>query len=265
MVNNSYSSFPKKLLYPTDYFPLENPKAQAVYDGFISKLEAHFSMVKEEVNVTATLQQSNVTVVSNQTETANSFMVASQWDSWNEIGKDLATRWNAAYPEAGFPPFDNATRDVYQAAPSLVKGDYDQSIVDKAAFRNHTDKYLLRESSEHCSEGILILNPGTEGYPAYREEYMRFFPGAGALYSANPNPRPWLHPMLLSPMMGAPEISVPIGQVEYESVISHQTEHMPLVIDLVAHAGCDKMLLDFVKALSEKDIIQPVKTGRTAF
>ncbi|KAJ4265115.1 hypothetical protein NW762_005361 [Fusarium torreyae] len=38
-VNKSFELFPQKLLYPTDYFPLEDPGAQKVLDTFIARLK----------------------------------------------------------------------------------------------------------------------------------------------------------------------------------------------------------------------------------
>lgn len=75
----------------------------------------------------------------------------------------------------------------------------------------------------------------------------------------------WLNPLLISPLLDAPAIDIPIGQASYESVISLQTEKVPVVIDLMAYPGCDNMSRALVRSLAEKGIIKTVKTGKNAF
>lgn len=60
-----------------------------------------------------------------------------------------------------------------------------------------------------------------------------------------------------------PEVTFPIGEVSYDSVISNVEEKLPVAIDLLAHRNCDLMLLDLAKALADKGILKEVKTGRT--
>ncbi|KAM5341168.1 hypothetical protein ACJ41O_015277 [Fusarium nematophilum] len=97
----------------------------------------------------------------------------------------------------------------------------------------------------------------------HREEYLNHEKGAGFLYMTDP--KQWLNPLLLSPLLSAPQIGIPIGQVEYESVISLQTEKLPVVMDLMAYPGCGNMLFSLVEKLAEKGIIKTVKTRRAAF
>lgn len=97
----------------------------------------------------------------------------------------------------------------------------------------------------------------------YCGEFLNHKEGAGFLYMTDP--KQWLNPLLLSPLLSTPQIGIPIGQVDYKSVISLQTEKLPIVMDPMAYPGCDNMLLDLVEKLAEKGIIKTVKTGRTAF
>ncbi|KAF6833102.1 amidase [Colletotrichum plurivorum] len=261
--DKTFTSFPKRLLYPVDYLPLANPDAQAVFDSFIEILE-DFGMKKETINVTSTLAESDKPYISDQAETGTLFMTTLMWDSWTQIGKDLVARWNATYPDAGYPPFDNETRSMWAWAQTTAsQEDYDEAIKKKADFRAFAEDAFMRPSDETCSESIMVLESGTGGLPSYREEFLNRAPGAGFLYMTDP--KPWLSPYRLSPLLSAPQIGIPIGQVPYQSVISLQTEYTPVVIDLLAHSGCDGMLLSLVEALAERGLIKTVKTGRTAF
>lgn len=66
-------------------------------------------------------------------------------------------------------------------------------------------------------------------------------------------------------MSGSPEVVLPIGQVPYNSTISNHEEFLPVTIDVLAHRGCDNMLLDLTAALADEGLLKEVKTGSTAF
>ncbi|RSL90959.1 hypothetical protein BHE90_001933 [Fusarium euwallaceae] len=256
-------AFPKKLLYPVDYLPLKNAKAQEVFDSFISTLEKELGMKTEKINVTAILQKSDNPYINTVAMTESLFSTSLIWDSWRDLGKDLVARWNATYPNAGFPPFDLETRNGYINHGTVNQSAYDEVIKHKKEFATFATKEILRPSKKTCSESIMILESGAGGLPSYREEFLNHEEGAGFLYMTDP--KQWLNPLLLSPLLSAPQIGIPIGQVDYKSVISLQTEKLPIVMDLMAYPGCDNMLLDLVEKLAEKGVIKTVKTGRTAF
>lgn len=256
-------ALPKKLLYPVDYLPLKNPKAQKVFDSFISTLEKELDMKTEKINVTAILQKSDNPYINTVAMTESLFSTAVRWDSWQDIGKDLIARWNATYPDVGFPPFDLETRNGYINHGTVNQSAYDEVIRHKEEFATFAKKEILHPSEKTCSDSIMILESGASGLPSYREEFLNHEEGAGFLYMTDP--KEWLNPLLLSPLLSAPQIGIPIGQVDYKSVISLQTEKLPIVMDLMAHPGCDNMLFGLVEKLAEKGLIKTVKTGRTAF
>jgi predicted component of type VI protein secretion system len=66
-------------------------------------------------------------------------------------------------------------------------------------------------------------------------------------------------------MSGSAQIGIPIGQVTYQSFISLQEEYLPINVDIVAAPGCDRMLLELVKHLTELAVAKTVKVGKTAF
>lgn len=69
----------------------------------------------------------------------------------------------------------------------------------------------------------------------------------------------------IAPFAHSPDITVPIGQISYESIISHHEEELAITLSFVAHRGCDFALMDFVKACADAGFCKEVKTGRTAY
>lgn len=56
-----------------------------------------------------------------------------------------------------------------------------------------------------------------------------------------------------------------VGQIPFQSIISGQEEMLPVTVSVVGRRGCDFVLMDLVKALADKGIVQMVKTGRLVF
>lgn len=109
----------------------------------------------------------------------------------------------------------------------------------------------------------MIMDAGTKGLPSYRVVDLNVLPDASSLYIEVP--RPQQVPVRLAPLASAPAISLTIGQSGYRSVISMQKESLPVVIDLMVALGCDRVLLDLVDILHDREMLQSVKTERAAF
>lgn len=110
-------------------------------------------------------------------------------------------------------------------------------------------------SQQERAKEVLILLPISNVAPNYRDTL-----------SPSPEEQSALDELFLSPILGAPDIVVPIGDVPYESRITGQTEHLPVVANLVAAPGKDWELMAAVErimALSGRPTV--VKTGKRMF
>lgn len=131
-------------------------------------------------------------------------------------------------------------------------------------------------------EGILVYDIGSGGLPSYRDPVLNTEENGATVsifavccdlaslkllqsLSATGTLRNVLGTNYLASTSGSPDFAVPIGQVEYYSVVSRQTEQLPVSIQLVAHPGCDKMLIDFIEALADRGLVRKTKTGRSAY
>ncbi|CAG8984104.1 hypothetical protein HYALB_00010605 [Hymenoscyphus albidus] len=77
---------------------------------------------------------------------------------------------------------------------------------------------------------------------------------------------PGLRATYISPILGAPELAVPITELPYESRITGKTEQLPMVVSLMGRPGRDQELLTWtLDALQKSGRPTQVKTGRTAF
>lgn len=264
-VNSSFTGFPTKLVYPLDYFPLNNSAAQNLFEGFMGTLESEFGMIREPFNFTETLNShvSNPQITNLTSFQLNSNRLA-EYISYIEVGQPLAESWEAQFPGAGYPPLDPNPRGAFQRSMNLTDDDYQAAVEIKNEFRDFFLANVLRPNVDTCSDGIMILDMGTGGLPSYREQTLNSRPGATSL-TVTAVGGPLIPSNYLASTSGCPQIGIPVGQVSYDSYISLQEEMIPINVDLVAAPGCDGMLLELVNRLTQLGVAKTVKVGRTAF
>ncbi|KAJ6576658.1 amidase family protein [Mycena vulgaris] len=260
-VNASHTRYPSTLIVPSDYFPVQNEAAQAIYDDFIDFLVTDFNFSSVSMNISAILRTSDVPEISNFTAFQLNSNKLAEYYSWQHVGKPLAEIWNATHGR--YPAFDPNPRNAYVRAQAMSEEDYADAVVIKNEFGALFAENVLSPNEESCSNAIMIYDSGTGGLPSYREEDLNALEGATALSQTVPNGG--LASNYLASTAGFPDLTVPLGQVDYESVISLKTEKLPVSVQLVAYRGCEGMLLDLISAMAEKGYLVTVKTGTAAY
>ena len=67
----------------------------------------------------------------------------------------------------------------------------------------------------------------------------------------------------MSPMMRAPEVTAPVGDIPYMSRVTEREEPLPVAVSLIGAPGTDLLLVDLVeKGLRGACIPTRVQTGR---
>ena len=123
--------------------------------------------------------------------------------------------------------------------------------------RANSPQNVIPFNNETCSEGLWIyhISDTGGGVPEYRDRTLDYFPDfPGAMRGAS-----------IAPFAHTVDITIPIGQIPYDSVISHVEEQLAITLNFVAHRGCDFALMDFVKACADAGYCEALKTGRAAF
>ncbi|GFF89469.1 amidase 1 [Aspergillus udagawae] len=226
------TAFPKRIVYPVEYLPLANPAAQAILDEFLHSLTRVFNMTTERTNFTATASNASI---------------------FPEVHGDALVNWNLLY-EAG------ATLQLWTQSTKAI---YEQALRTKAAAVNWFQDEVLYQTSDSCSEAVIICDGGTGGLPSFREQdlnnspntsFMNVFPEHADVSCSG-----------ICTMFGCVDFTIPLGQVDYYSPVTMVTEQWPVTINIIARRGCDFMLFNMIKKLAEEGVLRSVKTGRTAF
>ncbi|PWY85828.1 amidase signature enzyme [Aspergillus sclerotioniger CBS 115572] len=153
----------------------------------------------------------------------------------------------------GYSPFVTEVVRWYWALGKDVTGeDYPELRNRLAIFRN----WFLEQYLQDRPRNTLIAMHIDTVRPKYRDEY----PGAN-----NPDV-PGLRATYLSAILQAPELAIPIGQIDYYSRIIERLEKIPVAVCLMGAPGTDLELIEWtLQAMEKADRPTKVKTGKLAF
>ncbi|KAF2262323.1 amidase family protein [Lojkania enalia] len=258
------NAFPKTILYPVDYLPLNNSAAEPILQEFIASMSRIFNMTVEEFNFTATVQNWTDPIASNFTTLTGATSVINRWSAWDVIGRKLVSTWKQLF-NGRFPPIDYARRPGWVTFDESVVNQtaYDAALVTKNRGVEWYEANLQYSTPESCSESVLLYDIGTGGLPSFRERelnespdasYLAVLPETAKITGAN-----------ICPIFGCADFTVPIGQVPYQSNVTYHEEMVPVTINMVVKRGCDFMLYNMIEKLADEGVLKTVKTGRTAY
>ncbi|KAH1488333.1 hypothetical protein LV164_004194 [Aspergillus fumigatus] len=264
------TAFPKRILYPVEYLPLANPAAQAILDKFLHGMIRVFNMTIERTNFTATASNASIypgaagDAMVNWNLLYDAGATLQLWTQSTKVYGPLISTW-AARNDGRFPPVDAQWREAWTRydASHITQSGYEQALHTKAAAVNWFQEEVLYETSDSCSEAVMICDGGTGGLPSFREQALNNSPNA-TFMSVFPE-----HADVscsgICTLFGCVDFTIPLGQVDYDSPVTMVTEQWPVTINIIARRGCDFMLFNMIKQLAEEGVLRSVTTGRTAF
>ncbi|KAG6844007.1 hypothetical protein H0H87_010730 [Tephrocybe sp. NHM501043] len=240
--------FPKMLFYPTEHFPVENPAAQALYDGFVTALEKHLKITMVPMNFTTALLEHLPNGDFNNFQKQSNLLA--EYRSWISVGQPLIEAHEKLFNAT--PTFDPRPRRMFALGATYTEDEFVEAVRLRHAFRDSVNANLLKADIKSCSESLFMYDAGTGGRPSYRVEEFNHIEGAVQAiltgHTEDATPSDYFH--FVATMAGLPEITIPLGQVRYYSHISREWEMLPVTVQLVAHRGCDEMLLKLTDKLA---------------
>ncbi|KAL4964350.1 amidase signature domain-containing protein [Aspergillus stella-maris] len=253
-LTTKYDSFPRKIIVPTNLWPVANNASQAVFDEWIDKLATFLN---------ATIEESSIDTYWNATAHRD-HPNTDFWSFMQMVGFNLIWRnqlqkviqpFRTAYAATfgGRTPFINPFPLArYESAANVTQEDSDIAYSRFTYFKSWFGTNVVKPDSSSCSESLFVI-PMATGDTVYRNN----------IYSP-PDVSSWASftPYYFSVQSQGPEVTLPIGEVEYLSDITDVEERLPVAIDLLAHRNCDLMLLDLVGGLADAEVLREVKTGR---
>ncbi|GAA5952901.1 hypothetical protein JCM10213_007606 [Rhodosporidiobolus nylandii] len=253
LATRSYESFPSRIRAPSDLLTVPGP-AKDMLSSFVSKLS---SFLDASVDSTSYYGQWNDTIgkevgLDLPTYANESWTVFVGYYQYYNFGQQLIADYGAMHD--GRTPLKDATVDV-RWAYGVEKGidGYNAAQAVKENVKKFGTTYLTPNSSTTCSETLFVY-PQAYGETNYRNVFPDF-----------PSPAFGYTPVYQAIYADEPEITIPIGQVPYNSTVSGHKEFLPVTVNIHAARGCDYMLYDLAEHLTSAGLISTVKTGSLAF
>ncbi|RDX49271.1 amidase signature enzyme [Lentinus brumalis] len=258
----SFSQFPKKLLFPVDYFGssyLTNPPsagtAADTFNTFITKLEGFLNTTRTEMSLAAiwnTTKPAAVSAPSLQTLLSTTYADLITLDQIDLVADPFIADFGAA--NGGRMPFiDPIPLARWSYGRALPAGRKEDALANKTIFMDWFSSSVVPPDATSCSDSI-FLYPQSSGGTNYRNRYISASSAPLGFSSGR-----------ISVHAEVPDMVVPIGEAPFNSTITGRTEFLPVTISFVAAKGCDLMLFNLFAALQDAGVIRPVVTGSRMF
>ncbi|KAF9765336.1 hypothetical protein IL306_002424 [Fusarium sp. DS 682] len=183
-VEQSFSGFPSKILYPSEFYPLENEEQQALTEEFIAILEdflgvrrTPFSFVEEweknppkEAGGLALLKYTEKACLLGPFSFTAKWLQSAFWSlcyDYYHGFDDFRDEYRAKY---GKNPFvSSVVRFRWGVGKDVTSQEYETYMKQLEVFRNWFSETVMGPDSKTLSDAILIMPYGAP-HPEYRDE-----------------------------------------------------------------------------------------------
>ncbi|KAF2804286.1 amidase signature enzyme [Mytilinidion resinicola] len=235
-----------KLLIPTDFFTGINSDQSRLINNFVKDLERSSGTVAERRSIAETWSHSAPVDEPDLSVYLQNATLCSFYYTAFHVFDDFRTSYEK---EFGRKPFVTETnRWLWKLGEQVSREQYEDMNRRLSIFKQWFLKHYMKAGEQNS---ILVL-PLSDVKPNYRDVY----PGA------NSTPRTGLRPTYLSAYLGAPELALPIGHIEYMSRISGNAESLPVAVSLMGPPGTDLALIQLtVDSLKQANRPTTVRAG----
>lgn len=259
LLYNSHSSDvpahkPRKIFYPSDFWPVAQDDQQTLFDNFIARLEAYTGSKCVPINLDDNWKENNpIGTDKSLAEYFNSTLPWSYAKTQYQMYKSFQDDYINTF---GYAPYFNPEGQFKMSwLPTVTAEMHEEAIKQLGIFQEWFEGNIIPASTEGESEALLLI-PWTTGMPDYRDKYRDKpdWVGYGWFY------------YMIAPFAKAPEAILPVGQTSYMSTVTSREEWLPASIGVVGARGSDAHLLSLLKDLMETAGLRTsTQAGRTAF
>ena len=256
-----------KLLYPVRantskhdcsqrWFPASSngvTDTEACFETTVQKLESYLRCTRTFVDIddlwynTHPVGRSNI--LSSATE--GIYKALSTYTNVRQVIEPFINDYKAS--NTGHAPAIDPIVRARQAEGRQITSSQYAAAVQSAELFSHWIINILLAPSEKDQIPLLIY-PQSWGTPSYRDDS-----DSGPLFSSS------FSIYSLSYISGAPDCTVPIGEVSRYSRVTDSNMSLPISISILGRPGTDLALMALLAKLEYKGILRPVSTGSTLY
>ncbi|KAF5622384.1 amidase signature domain protein [Fusarium tjaetaba] len=228
---------PYRLIYPLDYLPTENPEQMKIIDSFIRDVETHLPATVIPLSIRSSWQQSHPPGTPADVEEYLKDVIRATfyhqfYHSTENFRQLYAERHDGQQPYV--IPF---VQRRWALGASVSDAEHEEATRRLLVYKKWLRDQLFGDEKFET----LVILPVAEVKPSYRDEKVE-----------SPENQSARDELFLSPILGAPDVVIPIGDMSYHSKISNKIEYLPVVANLVAAPGRHHELLEAVQVILER-------------
>ncbi|KAF5627024.1 amidase signature domain protein [Fusarium sp. NRRL 52700] len=220
---------PYRLIYPFDYLPTENSEKQRAISSFIRDAETHLPAVIVKLSIKSSWQQSHPVGAPDDVEEYLKDVIRGTFYHQFYHSYGSFRQLNADRNDGQLPYVIPFVQRRWAQGASVSDAEHEEATHRLLVYRNWLQDQFFRDESFET----LIILPVAEVKPVYRDEKTE-----------SPENQSAYDQLFLPPILGSPDVVVPIGETPYHSKITNKIEYLPVVANLIAAPGRDHELLE---------------------
>ncbi|KAK2591957.1 hypothetical protein QQS21_010363, partial [Conoideocrella luteorostrata] len=230
------SKMPIRVLYPLDYLPTTNAAQTHLIDKFVSGLESAFLVTRTEISL-AERWKGDCPDGAEHADIAEYLVDAGILPFYHDQYQNSADFRLDYEKKHGKPPFvHRALHWQWEEVGMKVSKEQRDALWRRSEIYRHWLLEKIFDANSGDSITIMVL-PIEAGKPNYRDsEISSYLPLLSGYAALN-----------MSPMMRAPEVTAPIGEIPYNSVVTKREEPLPIAVSVIGPPGTDLILTHLVE------------------
>ncbi|PQE05256.1 Amidase protein [Rutstroemia sp. NJR-2017a BVV2] len=247
-------NLPMAIVVPVDLFPSEDSLSKQLVPKLIEDLENHLEVEAQRIGMSEIWKQQPPQAAAGESLHENAHF--DRHVGWREYIPDENYHSTAGFRDDYLKKFDRSPFSSPFVTWKFGK-QYTAEQHEEGMWRmNLHEEWFLQTVMQVDTANTLVVVQSENAKPNYRD-----------------GPPPWdayyiqsaWHQWWISPILGAPEIIIPVRQIRYESRISSQTEYLPVTASIMGPPDMDVTLIGVTKFLM-KDTGWPLvaNSGKTS-
>jgi len=237
-----------------DYLPTPNAAQTRLIDKFVEGLESALQVTRTEISLSE-LWKGDCPDGPEHADIAEYLRLAGSYPYYRDGYYDLADFRNQYAEKHGKPPFiHRAMHWQWDVAKTISVEERDIMYWRRSEIYRHwlLDKVFKADPKDSVT---IMIFPIEVGKPNYRDSELPPYGILSGYASLN-----------MSPMMRAPELTAPVGEIPYDSIVTKGEEPLPIAVSVIGTPGTDLILADLVeKGMKAGGLPTRVKTGRSMY
>ncbi|KAG9503352.1 hypothetical protein J7337_006197 [Fusarium musae] len=228
---------PYRLVYPVDYFPMESSEQMSLITSFIDDVKKLAPATLVPFSIRESWKQNHPSGVSSDIdEYLQDVVKRTFYHQFYHSSANFRDQYSKRH-QGQLPYVIPFVQRRWAQGASVSNEEHEEATNRLLIYKNWLHEELFGDAK---FESIVIL-PVADASPVYRDEILK-----------SPENQSALDQLFLPPILGAPDIVIPIGDIPYHSKITGRTGFLPVVANLVGEPTRDLELLHAVEIILRK-------------